>query len=80
MTESVSESITLTSFSIICQHCRREIKRTQFPLQMHGVNLLSLRARLKPTHIQRAVMWCFCSGLVTWRNLFTSVSQDQKKC
>jgi len=56
MTESVSESITLTSFSIICQHCRREIKRTQFPLQMHGVNLLSLRARLKPTHIQRAVM------------------------
>jgi len=61
MTESVCESITLTSFSIICQHCRREIKRTQFPLQMHGVNLLlSLRARLKPTHPESSnVMFLF---------------------
>lgn len=59
--QSVWESITLASFSIICQHCRREIKRTQFPLQTHGLNLLlSPHTSLKPTHPESSnVMFLF---------------------
>lgn len=48
----VCESITLASFSIICQHCHREIKRSQFPLQMHSLNLL-LSPCLSETHTSR---------------------------
>lgn len=60
-TVCMCESITLASFSIICQHCRREIKRTQFPLQTRSLNLLRSisPAPIWSQRIQTAVMQCY---------------------